>query len=63
VLENKRATVAKTEIETLESKKAKYTGSGVTVDGNIITGSSPEYSKRLVQEIIGRLGGYDWNDR
>ena len=56
VLENRRATVAKTEVKTLKSMKAKYTCPGVTVDGNIITGSGPDYSKRLVKEIIARLG-------
>ena len=59
VLENRRATVAKIQVRTLESKKVKYTGPGVTVDGHIITGSSPEYSRRFVQEIIKRLGEYN----
>jgi protease I len=60
VLENRRATVAKTEVKTLESKNAKYTGPGLMVDGNIITGSGPDYSKRLVKAIIARLGNLEF---
>jgi deglycase len=60
VLENKRATAAKTEVKTLRSKNAEYTGPGVMVDGNIITGSGPGYSKRLVREIIARLGNLEF---
>jgi protease I len=55
MLENKRATVAKTEVKTLKSKNAKYTGPGVMVDGNIITASGPGYSKKLAKAIIARL--------
>lgn len=60
VLENRRATVAKTEVKTLESMNAKYTGPGLMVDGNIITGSGPDYSKRLVKAIIARLGNMEF---
>jgi protease I len=60
VLENRRATVAKTEVKTLLSRNAKYTGPGVMVDGNIITGSGPDYSKRFAKEIITRLGNLEF---
>jgi len=60
VLENRRATVAKTEVKTLLSGNAKYTNQGVMVDGNIITGSGPDYSKRFAKEIIMRLGNHEF---
>ena len=55
VLEDRRVTVAKTEAKTLKSRNAKYTGPGVMVDGNIITASGPNYSKKLAKAIIARL--------
>lgn len=55
MLENRRATVAKTEVKTLKFKNVKYTGPGVMVDGNIITASGPGYSKKLAKAIIARL--------
>jgi deglycase len=56
LLKNRRATVAKTEVKTLISRNAIYTGPGLMVDGNIITGSGPYYSKRLAKAIIAQLG-------
>jgi len=55
VLEHKHATVAKTEVKTIEAKGASYSGPGVTVDGNLVTGSSPEYARRFGQKIIEQL--------
>jgi protease I len=55
VLEHKNATVAKTEVKSIEAKGSRYAGSGVIVDGNLITGSSPKYSKRFGQKIIEQL--------
>ena len=55
ILEHRRATVAKKEVATLESRNAIYTGPGVEVDGNILTASGPGYSMKLAKEIITRL--------
>lgn len=51
VLKGKDATVAGTEARTIESKGAKYTGPGVTVDGNIVTGNAPKSSRLFGQKI------------
>lgn len=51
VLKGKNATVAGTEAKTIESQGAKYTGPGVMVDGNIITGNAPKSSKLFGQKI------------
>jgi protease I len=51
VLIGKKATVAGTEAKTIEEKGAKYTGPGVTVDGNIVTGNAPKSSKLFGQKI------------
>ena len=51
VLIGNNATVAGTEAKTIESKGAKYTGPGVTVDGNIVTGNAPKSSKLFGQKI------------
>ena len=51
ILKGKSATVAGTEAKTIESKGAKYTGPGVMVDGNIVTGNAPKSSKLFGQKI------------
>jgi protease I len=51
ILKGKNATVAGTEARTIESKGAKYTEPGVTVDGNIVTGNAPKSSKLFGQKI------------
>jgi protease I len=51
VLNGKNATVSGQEAKTIESKGAKYTGPGVTVDGNIVTGNAPKRSKMFGQKI------------
>jgi len=51
ILKGKNATVAGTEARTIESKGAKYTGPGVTVDGNIVTGNAPKSSRLFGQKI------------
>lgn len=51
LLSGKSATVAGTEAKTIERKGAKYTGPGVTVDGNIVTGNAPKISKLFGQKI------------
>jgi protease I len=51
VLKGKKATVAGTEAKTIESRGAKYTGPGVTVDGSIVTGNAPKSSRLFGQKI------------
>lgn len=55
VLIGKNATVAGTEARTIESQGAKYTGPGVTVDGNIVTGNAPKSSRLFGQMINEKL--------
>jgi protease I len=55
ILKGKNATVAGTEAKAIESKGAKYTGPGVTVDGNIVTGNAPKSSRMFGQKINERL--------
>jgi protease I len=50
-LKGKKATVAGTEAKTIENRGAEYTGPGVTVDGNIVTGNAPKSSKMFGQKI------------
>lgn len=51
VLKGKNATVAGTEARKLEANGSRYTGPGVTVDGNIITANAPKASKLFGQKI------------
>lgn len=51
ILMNKKATVAGTEVKAIESKGAFYTGPGVTVDGNIVTGNAPKASRLFGKKI------------
>jgi putative intracellular protease/amidase len=51
LLKGRNATVAGTEARTIESKGAKYTGPGVTVDGLIVTGNAPKSSRLFGQKI------------
>jgi protease I len=55
LLKKKNATVFKSEIAAIEAKGAVYSGSGVTVDGNLITASGPDQAKQFGQEICGFL--------
>jgi len=55
VLKSKNATVFPTEAERIESKGAKYTGSIVEIDGNIITADGPDSSKEFAFRILGWL--------
>lgn len=54
ILKGIKATVAGTESKTIESKGAIYTGPGVTIDNNIVTGNAPKSSK-LFGQCIGKL--------
>jgi len=51
VLTGKKATVAGTEAKAIEAKGARYTGPGVTVDGNVGTGNAPKASGRFGQKV------------
>lgn len=51
VLKDKKATVSGQEAKTIESKGAKYTEPGVTIDGNIVTGNAPKSSRLFGQKI------------
>ena len=55
VLEGKRATVAGTEAKAIEAKGARYTGPGVTVDGNVVTGNAPRASRLFAQRVADLL--------
>lgn len=57
ILKGKNATVAGTEARAIESKGAKYTGPGVMVDGNIVTGNAPKSSGLFGQKINELLKG------
>jgi protease I len=59
VLKGKHATVAGTEAKTIESQGATYTGPGVTVDGQIVTGNAPKSSKLFGQKINELLKGHE----
>ncbi len=57
VLKGRQATVAGTEAKTIEAKGATYTGPGVTVDGNVVTGNAPKASRpfgRAVAKLLGK---------
>lgn len=51
ILKGKNATVAGTKARVIEESGAKYTGPGVTVEGNIITGNAPKSSRLFGQKI------------
>jgi len=50
-LAGRRDNVSGTEVATLQAKGAIYTGPGVTVDGNIVTGNGPKASKEFARSI------------
>ena len=59
VLKGKKATVSGTESKTIETRGAKYTGPGVTVDGTVVTGNAPMASKlfgRRINELLKARG-------
>jgi protease I len=51
VLKGRKATVAGTQAKAIEAKGAQYTGPGVTVDGNVVTGNAPKASRLFGQRI------------
>lgn len=57
VLKNKRATVWRGAVRQLEATGAIYTGSGVEVDGNIITADGPGSAQGFGEAILKKLRG------
>ena len=55
VLKGKRATVSASEAVQLEAAGATYTNEDVTVDGKIITASSPAAAQKFAQAIAKKL--------
>ena len=55
LLKGKTATCFPGEAENLKSKGANYTGSGLEVDGNLITADGPESAKKFGNEILKKL--------
>lgn len=55
VLNGKQATVWSTEGKRLIECGADYTGAGIEVDGNIVTGNGPEVSKEFAETILGLI--------
>ena len=51
LLKGKNATVFGSEVKAIEGKGAKYTGAGVTVDTNIVTGDGPNSARLFGQKI------------
>lgn len=55
VLKGKKATVWKSEANTLKAKGAIYTGEDVTVDGKIVTASGPHAAEAFGNAIVNLL--------
>lgn len=61
LLHHKKATVFSSEIETIETLGAYYTGMDVTVDGNIITAYGPQSALRFAKRIAEKLKEKEFN--
>ncbi|MBC7347996.1 MAG: DJ-1/PfpI family protein [Clostridia bacterium] len=57
VLAGRKATVWPDEAARLKAAGAKYTGSGVEIDGRIVSASGPESAKDFGEAIARLLGG------
>ncbi len=55
ILKGKKATVFETEAKTIETKGAKYTELGITIDGLVVTANGPGASRRFGQAIVALL--------
>lgn len=55
LLNDRYATVFPSEIETIESKGARYAGPGVSVDGRIVTADGPQSAKAFGQKLCDLL--------
>ncbi|MDI6735255.1 MAG: DJ-1/PfpI family protein [bacterium] len=52
VLKGKKATVFASEAGKLKAKGVSYTGTGVEIDGNIITANGPQAAEKFAQAIV-----------
>ena len=59
VLQGKKATLLFFEAKNLAALGGEYTGDGVTVDGNLITGKGPEMTEKFAITILKALKGND----
>jgi protease I len=57
LLKAKKATSFPSSKETLQTKGAVFTGTGVESDGAIVTGSGPETAKQFGERLVEVLGG------
>jgi len=55
ILDEKKATVFRSEVNSIKKKGAIYTGKAVEVDGNIITAEGPQAATEFGQTIINTL--------
>jgi len=55
ILKGKKATVFPSEIETIKSKGAVYSGQDVEMDSNIITADGPKSAKKFAETIVTKL--------
>jgi len=55
ILEGKKATAWPSERDNIESKGGIYTGSGVEVDGNVITANGPKSAEEFGRKILEAL--------
>ena len=55
ILDEKKATVFRSEVKAIKKKGAIYTGKAVEVDGNIITAEGPQAATEFGQTIINAL--------
>lgn len=58
LLKGKNATVFGSEAKAIQGKGAKYTGAGVTVDTNIVTGDGPKSARLFGKKINECLQGH-----
>lgn len=57
ILSGKKATCFNSESSNLEDQGAKYTGTAVEIDENIITANGPGAAKTFGEEIVKAIGG------
>jgi len=55
MLDSKKATVFRSEVNAIKRKGGIYTGKAVEVDGNIITAEDPQAAEEFGQTIINLL--------
>jgi protease I len=55
ILRGRRATVVRSESDALEAEGATYAGTGVLVDGNVVTADDPAHTGELARSIAAML--------